>query len=298
MHLVITDSGLGGLGVCAGIERAWRLAAGTRALRITYVNAWPEEGRGYNDLPDVAARARVFDRALRWLDALGPDRILIACNTLSILYPFTERSRLESGAPVQGIIDAGVDLFARALTDDASAGIVLVGTRTTIDAGVHRDGLLRRGIRPDRVGAASCHGLATAIENALNNPQTEAAIQSCAGCAAASAPAAPRLFLGLCCTHYAMASERLVAAIRQRVGVEVSALDPNARLVEDVVGDLGGDEAAAADSAVPQRMVSVRVVSKVTVPESKRTNVASVLEPVSPATALALREYVHDAGVF
>ena len=63
-HLVVTDSGLGGLSICAALERRLR-AEGRRSVRLTYVNAWPFEGRGYNDLPDLRARAEVFDRALR-----------------------------------------------------------------------------------------------------------------------------------------------------------------------------------------------------------------------------------------
>jgi hypothetical protein len=63
-HVVITDSGLGGLSVCAALERGLRLAAEPRGVRLTYVNAWPYEDRGYNDLPDEEARARVFDSAL------------------------------------------------------------------------------------------------------------------------------------------------------------------------------------------------------------------------------------------
>lgn len=298
MHLVITDSGLGGLSVCAGIEQRWRAVTSTQALRITYVNAWPEEGRGYNDLPDVAARAAVFDRVLQRLDEFSPDRILIACNTLSILHSSTERYRRGSGAVVQGIIDAGLDLFARALRDDASAGIVLVGTRTTIDSAVHRDGLVQRGTDAARIGWASCHGLATAIENGLDTVQTEAAVQSCMERAAAAAPSTARLFLGLCCTHYGMARERLVAALRQRARVDVIALDPNAQLVDDFVGELAKGASAAGGKAGTQTSVSIWVVSKVTLPANKRANVASVLEPASPATARALRDYVHDPGLF
>ena len=94
MHLVITDSGLGGLAICAGIEQAVRLAGSGGALRITYVNAWPDDHHGYNDLSGMPAQAAVFDRALAAIDAMRPDRILIACNTLSIVYAHTAHSRV------------------------------------------------------------------------------------------------------------------------------------------------------------------------------------------------------------
>ena len=72
------------------------------------------------------------------MDQLRPDRILIACNTLSVLYPMTAFSRT-TAVPVLGIIDAGVDLFLEALEADPSSSIVLFGTRITIESGVHRD---------------------------------------------------------------------------------------------------------------------------------------------------------------
>ena len=114
-HWIITDSGLGGLGVCAGIENNLRRSDLRDSLRITYFNAWPEQGRGYNDLPDTDARARVFNRALACMDRLRPDQILIACNTLSVLYPMTEYSRM-TAVPVIGIIDAGVEICFRRLS--------------------------------------------------------------------------------------------------------------------------------------------------------------------------------------
>ena len=89
--------------------------------------------------PTWRRRHAVFDRALAAVDALAPDQVLIACNTLSIVYEHTAH-REHPGIPVQGIVDTGVDLFDAALRDQPSAAIVLIGTRTTIDSGVHRRG--------------------------------------------------------------------------------------------------------------------------------------------------------------
>ena len=302
--LVITDSGLGGLAVCAAVERASRESAADRPLRITYVNAWPEEGRGYNDLPDAGARAAVFDRALDAIDALGPDRVVIACNTLSILYPATARSRRPDRAPVQGIIDAGVDLFERALRADPSSSIVLVGTRTTVESRVHRDALVRRGIEASRVRSAACHGLATAIENDLRSDATRNLIEICAERAAATITGDGPVLLGLCCTHYGMAAGPLVEALGRRVPGPVSPLDPNLSLVGEVLRGIAAAsdrqtaraDAPAGPVGAPSRRVTV--LSKVVLPAGKRENVAAILEPVSPATAIALRGYVHVPDLF
>ncbi len=110
IRLVLTDSGLGGLAVCAEIERLLRNTPHSPAVRLIYINAWPDERFGYNDLSDAAERARVFDRALAAMAGFRPDGLVIACNTLSVLYDLTDFSRT-SNIPAKGIIDTGVELF-------------------------------------------------------------------------------------------------------------------------------------------------------------------------------------------
>ncbi len=292
MHLVITDSGLGGLSICASIEKTLRetRAAG---VRITYVNAWPEQGRGYNDLPDAAARARVFDRALESIAAMGPDLILIACNTLSILYELTEFHRT-GGIPVQGIVDTGVDLFHEALSAEPYSAILLLGTRTTIESGEHRRRLLERGVQPDRVAALSCHGLAAAIERGPSSAAVDAAIDRCADQARDTIGAGDPLFVGLCCTHYGMVADRIGAALARRTGRLVGPLDPNER----VAGDVAPRLVRPAANREERGPVTVSVVSKVALGAGRRDGVSQVIERVSPATAAALRNYTAAPDLF
>jgi glutamate racemase len=286
VHLVITDSGLGGLSICAAIEKARGHA------RLTYVNAWPETGAGYNDLPDMAARARVFDRALDAIRGMRPDLILIACNTLSIVYEHTA-FRTAGAVPVLGIVEGGVELFREALMAEPAGTLVLIGTRTTIDSGVHRARLDQRGIDAARIGAASCHGLATAIEREPDSDTTTALIDSCASRAAAAAPPGDPLFVGLACTHYGMVADRIAAALTAHAGRNVVPLDPNARMVENVVARVAGWPPRPADAA-PR----VEVISKVELPEAQREAVARILEPISVATSAALRDYSHAPDFF
>ena len=293
MHLVITDSGLGGLSVCALLEKTLRDTPRAGDVRITYVNAWPEQGLGYNDLPDAADRARVFDRALRSMAAMRPDLILIACNTLSILYELTEFRR-KAGIPVEGIVDAGVELFVEALTAEPRSTILLMGTRTTIESGVHRRRLLERGVQPDRVSAVSCHGLAKAIEHGPDAGAVDALIEGCTGEASGAISAGDPLFAGLCCTHYGMVADRISAALARKTGRLVGPLDPNERLARDVAPRLGRAAANRGEAGA----LSVRVVSRVTLDDAQRAGVARVIEPVSPSTASALRNYVAAPDLF
>jgi glutamate racemase len=283
VHLVITDSGLGGLAICAEIERALRQQPSPPGVRITYVNAWPEQGIGYNDLPDVPARARAFDRALNGICALRPDLILIACNTLSILYDRTA-FRAGAGIPVEGILDAGIDLFDEALRAEPASALVLLGTRTTIESGVHRERLLQRGVAAGRVSGTSCHGLATAIERGPRSPAVAELVDTCTGRAAEMAPDGAPLYLGLCCTHYGMVAGPLADSLARRTGRPVRPLDPNGRLVRDVVPRLAGGLAGREPGGL-----TVEVISKVELDADQREAVAGLLETISPVTADALR---------
>ena len=297
-HLVVTDSGLGGLSICAALERRLRLE-GRGRTRITYVNAWPFEGRGYNDLPDLPARAAVFDGALRRMAAWSPSRILIACNTLSIIYPHTAFSRAAT-VQVDGILDAGVGLFAESLTAEPSAGLILLGTKTTIESGRHATALIERGVDPHRIRAVHGHGLAGAIERDPDSAAVADLIAACAARVRAAAPGGVPLYAGLCCTHYGYVSDRLCAALGAAVGRPVQPLNPNARMVEDLeIGERGetastGGGVATGDGGG----VSVEVVSKVTLEPAACQAISRLVSPVSPATAQALLSYSHVPDLF
>ena len=315
-HLVVTDSGLGGLSICAALERRLRLE-GLGRTRITYVNAWPFEGRGYNDLPDLAARAAVFDRALDRMAAWSPGRILIACNTLSIIYPHTAFSRA-AAVQVDGILDAGVGLFADSLTAEPSAGLILLGTKTTIESGVHAGALVERGVDPHRIRAVHCHGLAGAIERDPDSAAVADLIAACAGRVRAADPGGVPLYAGLCCTHYGYVSDRLCAALGAAVGRPVQALDPNARMVTDLALEPLAPREPGQPTGLPPDLpprldaqartpgqpssaggaVFVEVVSKVTLEPTACQAIARLVAPVSPATAHALLSYAHVPDLF
>ena len=303
-HIVVTDSGLGGLSICALLEQGLRTAGPARGVRLTYVNAWPFEDRGYNDLPDENERARVFDCALSRMAQMQPDRILIACNTLSILYPRTAFS-LNPAAPVHGIVDAGVDAFAGRLAGEPASSIALIGTKTTIESGEHRTRLVERGIDPQRIGAVSCHGLAGAIERDVNGPRTAELISECAARAVVAAPDGGTLILGLCCTHYGYVALRLLEAAARLTSRRVDWIDPNhglaARLLADPCftgeGDGNGTAALRAGGS-STGLVSVELVSKVTLSETARAGIARLVEPISPATAGALLSYALVPDLF
>ena len=290
--VVITDSGLGGLLICAELESRLREAAGDGPVHLVYVNAWPDAGYGYNDLPDLAARAAVFDRVLGAMASFHPGLILIACNTLSVVYEATAFSRAPS-VPVAGILDEGADLFFEALTRDPEGVLALFGTRTTIGSGEHLRRLSRRGIDPRRIVAEPCHGLAAAIDKDPDSPAVPGLVEDCVLRIVPRLPAGTPLYAGLACTHYAYIAEVFRASLRRNARAKVQILDPGERLVNDLTADLGARLPGAGD-----RQVSVVVVSKVELPETQRQAVARRVEPVSTKTARALHEYRKITDLF
>jgi glutamate racemase len=173
VSILITDSGLGGLSICADVVSRLHHHPLFQHAAITYFNAWPEKNRGYNKFDTITERIRIFDRALVGMAAYHPDLIMIACNTLSALYDRTEFSR-HSGIPVLGIIDFGVDLIHENLTTTTGSKALVLGTLTTIAENRHKALLVEKGIDADRVITQACDGLATAIEG---NPEGEAVFE-------------------------------------------------------------------------------------------------------------------------
>ncbi|CAG1020141.1 partial Glutamate racemase, partial [Patescibacteria group bacterium] len=140
--IVITDSGLGGMSVCAGIENKLNEIKAIGEVNLIYFNSHAEKGAGYNSMPSMEVKAKVFDSALRSMEEkYSPDLILIACNTLSVVYSHTQFAQV-SQTPVLGIVDFGVSMILSELKDHQNADVIILGTPTTIKSGSHKQKLV------------------------------------------------------------------------------------------------------------------------------------------------------------
>src|SRR5687767_12596987 len=118
MHILITDSGVGGLSVCAYAERLVRTRGFKEPVRLTFANAAPENDYGYNSMPSREVKLQTFDRFLRNVtERYAPDFIYVACNTLSVLRP-----------DLKGIVETGAELLLRELEADPRAAAIIFGT--------------------------------------------------------------------------------------------------------------------------------------------------------------------------
>jgi glutamate racemase len=276
--------------VAADIERRGRESHAYRALRIIFANALPEANRGYNRMPTVDRKIRVFDDALagmiRWYH---PDVILVACNTLSVLIPRTTAAR---GTPMLGIVELGADMIAEKLNAEPGSSAIIFGTETTIAAGTHRSLLLDRGIAPERIVAQACPDLAGQIEADAGGDVVSTSIDLFASEAVGRLPRKPAgIVAGLCCTHYGYCRDQFAGSLRSLAGGNVEIVNPNDRMGKVLFP-------SAKTSGAGDAKVTVSVVSRAFISDGEIRSIAALLEPVSGPTADALRGYERKRDLF
>ncbi|HEX8280310.1 MAG TPA: aspartate/glutamate racemase family protein, partial [Chthoniobacterales bacterium] len=203
MHVLITDSGVGGLSVVAYAERFVRTHGLDQPVQLTFANAAPANDYGYNSMPTREEKLATFDRFLRNVaERFGPDAIYVACNTLSVLLPDTPYFA-NAPTPVNGIVETGASLLLRALQADPRSVAIIFGTQTTIDAGTYPRLLEASGVDASRIVSQACPGLADTISEDREGTRTGVEIRGWVRAAIekmqqANAP----VVAALACTHY------------------------------------------------------------------------------------------------
>ena len=289
MHILITDSGVGGLSVVAYAERFVRTHGFREPVRLTFANAAPENDYGYNSMPTREEKVATFDRFLRNVTGrFAPDMIYVACNTLSVLLPQTPFAQ-QGAIPVKGIVGTVDALLMRELEADPECVAIIFGTQTTIDAGTYPRLLEEHGIARARIIGQACPGLADTISEDREGVRTAREIRGWVETAIAKMqqPAAP-VVACLACTHYGYRKEQFVAAFKE-AGIRATVLNPNERAVGDIFG-------ASAEGA--QRNVDVEFVTRYVIPDATVEALTFFLAEMSPKTVAAMRSFVHVPDLF
>jgi glutamate racemase len=294
--ILITDSGLGGLSVCAGLEQILPSGRSLSGVRLFFCNALPDAAHGYNTMSSMEEKARVFSDALNGMTELyRPDIILIACNTLSVVYPETEYSK-STTVPVVGIVDIGVDMMSESLLGDSSSCAIIFGTETTIAGSNHRSGLISRGIEEARIVQQACGDLAGEIQVDPASDLVSGMIDMFTEEAVGQLPPGKTgtLVAGLCCTHYGYRADAFKNALESAAGDragKVCIVNPNDRMISLFdVPELHG-RAQTTD-------LSVSVVSRAILSVEERESIARLLQASAPLTAKSLRSYMHRPDLF
>ena len=291
VRILVTDSGLGGMAIFAEIAARMKRDPIFSRTAMTYFNAWPEQNRGYNALKDMDERVRVLDRALAGMKSYRPDLILIACNTLSVLYDRTAFSRRET-LPVIDIVRFGVDMMYQELSTHPNRMALLLGTVTTIASGIHRSQLIGKGIAPERIVSQPCDQLATQIEEGPNSDTVASMVDGFMTQAAEKlGPGCSHVSVALFCTHFGYCKNLIREALQRRTGARVSILDPNQAMAAWLFEAAGGASHA-------RGAVGMQVVSRIVWDRAKIDAMAHIVEVRSPETARALRGYEYKPDLF
>ena len=271
----------------------FRAARAFRRVTLVFANALPDTTRTYNEMATRAEQVGTFDRALEAMAAsYRPDLVLVACNTLSVIYPET-RFAARGRVPVLGIVDAGVTALLGRLRAEPGAAALLLGTPTTISARSHEKALVALGVAPERIVGQACPALETEIQADPGSDLVHGLVEAYAGQARESlARLSPRrVVAGLCCSHYGYVRRTFEEVLAAELGVAVDVVDPNAEMSRALLGRLRA-------GAFPETATRVEVVSRAELRPGEREAIAALLEARSPATARALRGYRRRADLF
>jgi len=284
MHILITDSGVGGLSVCAYAERFVRTEGFREPVRLTFANAAPENDYGYNSMPSREMKIETFDRFLRNVtERYAPDLIYVACNTLSVLMPDTPYVR-RADIPVKGIVETGVELLARELAADPESMAMIFGTQTTIDAGAYPRLLEARGVAPSRIISQACPGLADTVSEDREGVRTRSEIERWVAAAVAKMRRKDSPVVAcLACTHYGYRKDFFAEVL-----ADAAVINPNERAVDDLF-DTG---------AATGHDVEVEFVTRYAIPAATVEALEWFLSDISPRTVAAMKNFVHVPDLF
>ena len=172
MHIVITDSGLGGLSVCAqliNLLKDFSVLENSGIpkcdIKITYVNAVPSNDKGYNKMSGKKEQIETFEKIItNTVRLISPDSIFVACGTLSVLLNHLAPP-CDQSVKIEGIVNIGIQLLVNSLKNNPKAKVIILGTPTTISNKTFQRGLLNNGIPENQIFTQSCPNLANDISN-------------------------------------------------------------------------------------------------------------------------------------
>ncbi|MCP4749239.1 MAG: hypothetical protein GY874_24350 [Desulfobacteraceae bacterium] len=293
IRIGVTDSGLGGLSVVAGIASELQHQKGCQfeSLKLLFFNALPAWDNGYNTMARKQDKIRTFNRVLFGIDAFKPDLIAIACNTLSVLYDHTGHCS-NSKVPVLNIVDAGIQMVRKWKEKNPNGAMVIFGTQTTIEAESHLIRLIARGIEADCIVTIACPNLQNHIQTDPAGQKTQSMIKAAVQEAITKLPTGiDRIAAVLCCTHYGYSQVFFKKNFKGLTTLPVDILNPNTAMIADICNSIKG---AGRNSPAPA--ISIEVLSRLE--EAHIENIARQLKEVSPPTARALQEYRRVENLF
>lgn len=290
MRIGITDSGVGGLSVCAEVEARLREGRAANGVEILYLNAALRDDYAYNSMATRDEKLEAFDRFLHNVaERYHPDLLYIACNTLSVLFRDPHFSAHRT-IPVLGIVESGTNAMLEALRADPAASLIVFATPTTVAEGTYTRELLAAGVPRDRFVQQACPDLPDAISNDFSGGQAESLLRAYVPEALARFASRPeRVLAFLGCTHYGYQAGVFERLLKQQVG-RACVLNPNRAAAGTIL--------EAIPPADRDGKPAIRFVTPYPIPERPLHSLPHYLGERAPDTVAALLGFEHDPGLY
>lgn len=290
LKIIVTDSGLGGLSVQALLDKELRKRKIKPNVDLIFYNSLASHDYGYNSMPEKKEKIRVFDSALNGMLQFQPDLILIACNTLSVLYPETNFSKNYDN-PVFGIIDSGVELIIYSINKNADNTILLFGTETTISSNAHHKKLIANGIKEKNIFVQSCKYLESEIQINPLSKKVESLLIKYITEISKKITDYTNSYAVLCCTHYGYSEKLFQKNLNEILNTDVITLNPNNYMVKKIASEFTNNEKSEAK-------IDNMIYSKVDISKNEINILSRLLDADSQSTAQALRNYKYLPTLF
>ena len=294
MHIVITDSGLGGLSVCAQLINLLKdfsvlenSVTSKCDIKVTYVNAVPSNDKGYNKMSGKNEQIETFEKIIsNTVRLISPDSIFVACGTLSVLLNHLAPP-CDQSVKIEGIVNIGIKLLVNSLKYNPKAKVIILGTPTTIKNKTFQRGLLNNGIPENQIVTQSCPNLADEISNDPKGSKVEKRIQYWVkkSLQQLQGKTTDHLMLFLGCTHYSYHENMFKTAFINEGFSNLTLLNPNYAAAEKLKNYVLNDQSINSDL---KNSFSINFLTPYAIPELEKITLNKLLTPISSETSQAL----------
>jgi len=294
MHIVITDSGLGGLSVCAQLIyllKNYSVPKNSDSpsydVKITYVNAVPSNDHGYNKMSGKQEQIETFEKIIsNTVRLISPDKIFVACGTLSVLLNQIA-PKGDKSVKIEGIVSIGIQLLMDNLKNTPKAKAIIMATPTTVSNNIFQSELFNNGIAKNQIVTQSCPNLANEISNDPEGSKVGKRIQYWVKISLQQMQikTTDHLMLFLGCTHYSYHENIFKMAFINEGYSKLTLLNPNYAAAEKLKNCVLNYQSK---NSVLKNSFSIKFLTPYAIPEQENITLNNLLTPISPETSKAL----------
>ncbi len=288
--ILVTDSGLGGLSVVADVFDKLKKKKQYKKVNLVFADALFDANSGYNKLSLHNEKVAIFSKALTGMEKhFAPSIILIACNTLSVLYNETNFAN-KTKTEVVGIVEFGVKIIQNELRKTNDSEVIIFATETTINSNNHKIKLVENGINADRIFTKACPQLQSYIERNPNGLETRNLISKYVTEVLEKIDNTENLSISLNCTHFGY-SLNFWHEIFEENNVKLNKiLDPNNQMSSVLFSE--------SSASFVESEIQLKIVSKVKMPDENKKAMMLLFNDKTPELSKAIENYEYMTDLF